>query len=245
MKKILLTNDDGLDCDGIHVLARELSKVAEVWMIAPDRNRSAVSHGITMFNPLTIKKIDTQIFSCSGLPADCVMVGIKSVMENAPDIVISGINEGGNIGTDVLFSGTAAGARQACLYGIPSIAVSLSSPNNEWDYTPTAEFIKNNLDELVGLHQKDVFLNINTPSGEFQGCRFTNLSYREYTDVLHSYSAPNKNTYTFFEGGKIHTQGDDFSDFNTIKKGFVSITPVRAQPSALHYGDFEHISLKV
>ncbi|MGL4986651.1 MAG: 5'/3'-nucleotidase SurE [Treponemataceae bacterium] len=244
MKKILLTNDDGLDCEGIQVLAKELSSIADVWVVAPDRNRSAVSHGITMFNPLTIKKTDSQRFTCSGLPADCIMVALKSVMPTLPDMIISGINEGWNIGTDILFSGTAAGARQGCLYDIPSIAASLSPVHNEWNYTNLAQFIKNNLNNFYSLHQKDIFFNVNAQSGKINGFKFTNLSHRTYTDTLHSYEAPNKNMYTFFEGGNVHTHGDEYSDFNTIKEGFVSITPICAQPRSLDHREFDHISLK-
>ena len=158
--RILLTNDDGIDCEGLQCLARKLSK-HDLWIVAPDRNRSAVSHCITMTTPLKIEKREDKVFTCSGVPVDCVINGVNGILTEKPDIILSGINRGANIGTDVLYSGTCAAARQAALFGIPGIAVSLTADNEIWDYECLASFISKNIDKLASLCSQDVFINVN------------------------------------------------------------------------------------
>ena len=145
--KLLLTNDDGFSADGIKTLARYLSDAGhEVWIFAPDRNRSAASNRITMDKPLRIKEHGQRVYSCSGMPADCVIAALKSgIIGNGVDAVLSGINRGANIGTDILYSGTAAAARQAVLYGVPGIAFSVRSSDGFWRYDAMARFAYSNL----------------------------------------------------------------------------------------------------
>src|SRR5574344_374949 len=146
--KLLLTNDDGYDADGIQTLAACLSRDNDVYVIAPDRNRSAVSNGITwMKEPLKFVRHSENVYSCSGLPADCVIAGLSGeLLPFMPDAVISGINKGANIGTDIIYSGTAAAARQAVLYGIPGIALSIESSDDVWKYRALARFAADNLE---------------------------------------------------------------------------------------------------
>lgn len=256
--RLLLTNDDGLDCEGLRILAEELAEEHEVFIVAPDKNRSAVSHGITMNTPLEIVKRENafnkaviQAYTCSGLPADCVTTGISCLFkEHLPDAVISGINKGANLGTDIVYSGTAAAARHAVLqYGVPGIAASLElvpkyaeTINGEWNYLPLAQFIRRNISSLISLYSEDVFVNINAPSCKaFAGAKLTPLSRREYYDKLELYQASNGKTYSFFVGGKAITRNESECDSLLVEKGFIAISRVIAQPCDADNVDFANI----
>ena len=154
--KILLTNDDGIMSEGLQVLVSVLEKEHEVWVVAPDRNRSAVSHSILMDIPLKIKKKAKRQYACSGVPVDCVVHGVRAILKGNPDCIISGINHGANLGTDILFSGTAAAARQGALYGIPSIALSLQSETGTYDFWHLADFVLKHLENILKLSERDV-----------------------------------------------------------------------------------------
>src|SRR5574344_2495885 len=163
--KILLTNDDGIEAEGIAVLAKRLARENEVWVVAPHRDRSGVSHCITMDKPLLIEKRETvngvpcgeQWYSLEGFPADCVITALRgSFLPGLPDMVISGINSDANLGTDVIYSGTCAAARQASLYGVPGIALSLCHKSDHGEgekgkYHALADFAAANLKMLAGL----------------------------------------------------------------------------------------------
>ena len=256
--RLLLTNDDGLDCEGLRILAEELAAEHEIIVVAPDKNRSAVSHGITMERPVEIvchdgafdnKRITA--YTCSGLPADCVTVGITGVLKDQPpDAVVSGINKGANLGTDLVYSGTAAAARHAVLqYGVPGIAASLElvpkyaeTINGEWNYLPLAQFIRRNISSLISLVSEDVFVNINAPSCRaFAGAKLTPLSQREYYDKLELYQASNGKSYSFFMGGKAITRNESECDSLLVEKGFIAISRVIAQPCSADNADFANI----
>ncbi len=235
--RFLLTNDDGIDGEGMHLLADMLQKKHEVWIVAPDKNRSAVSHGITMTVPLRLSRRGERCFTCSGVPVDCVINGLKAVLPSAPDAVISGINRGANIGTDVLYSGTCAAARQAALYGIPGIAFSIESEDGVWRYGALADFARKNIEKLVSLCEPDVFLNINALSADsYAGYQMTRLSRREYGDSVRLYHAPDGHSYSFFEGGQIATAGGSGFDFDAVRDGYISVSRVRAQPADAGFG---------
>ena len=232
--KILLTNDDGIQADGILSLVKVLEKEHDVCVIAPDKNRSAVSHKITMKEPLKFCQFEENRYSCSGVPVDCVFNGINGILKEKPDVVISGINKGPNLGTDIVFSGTAAAARQASFYGIPGIAVSLASYDDSWNYLPLAEFVCKNIENLVTLCDKDIFLNINAASlDSYKGYKLTSLSKRSYQDKVSLYNAPDGKFYSFFLGGGVETLGDENSDERATVQGYVSITRVLSQPISL------------
>ncbi len=245
--RILLTNDDGLACDGIRILAETLSAEHEVWLVAPDRNRSAVSNAVTLFEPLCIKKVDERAYTCSGLPADCILNGIYAVMsENPPDVIISGINMGGNLGTDLIYSGTAAAARQAAVMGFPSMAVSLVEKDGVWNYAPLADFIRKNLTELKSLSGRRYFLNINAASFDrYKGVRFTDTAELNYGDKVELFRGPDGNLYSFFYGGKATDDGNVKSDYTAVKEGFVSVSLVFVQPKCADFKNFNDINLKI
>lgn len=229
--KILVTNDDGLTSEGLQVLASVLRSRHEVWIVAPSSNRSGVSHGITMSDPLRFRFEGEREFSCSGLPVDCTITGSQGIMSESPDIVISGINRGANLGTDIVYSGTAAAARQASFAGIPGIAVSLVAEDDPWHWEPLARFVLENLDSLISLCALDVFVNINAPSlTEYRGARLTGISRRDYRDSIIMHDGPDGCKYSFFKGGKIRTEGDGSSDWDAVEAGYVSVSRVYSQP---------------
>ncbi|HZK20506.1 MAG TPA: 5'/3'-nucleotidase SurE [Treponemataceae bacterium] len=234
--RILLVNDDGINEKGLQVLVDVFEEHHEVWVIAPDKNRSGVSHGITMHSPHHLHQIAKKKFSYTGLPVDCTVAGCNGALGFTPDIVLSGINKGANIGTDIVYSGTAAAARQASLYNIPGIAVSLESKSNRWNYKPLAEFVLDNLQLLISLCEKNMFLNINAidldVDQNYKGVKYTIPSEREYGDKLVLYTAPNEDTYTFFKGGNVKTKPGKTTDFSAVEDGYISISRVLAQPVA-------------
>ena len=215
--KILLTNDDGVHAEGLLELTKYLEKNHDVWVVAPNKNRSGVSHGITMTEPLRFCELDKQRFSCSGVPVDCTFNGIKGILDEKPDIVISGINKGPNLGTDIIFSGTAAAARQSSFYNIPGIAVSLASFDGSWNYSSLADFVSKNLDSLVTLCEQDIFVNIKAVK----------------KDGLRTLNAPDGNLYSFFLGGDVESFGDDDSDEKAVSEGYISISRVLSQPVSI------------
>ncbi len=233
--KILLTNDDGFGAKGLETLIATLSVMHDVWVVAPDQDRSGVSHGFTMGTPLCIKTQKYQQFSCSGLPADCVDVGIKRIVSGKPDVVVSGINRGANLGTDILYSGTAAAARHACMHNIPGIAVSLSSDSATWDYAELATFVASNIENLITLSEKDIFVNINaSDSKPLKGCMYTVPAKRNYQDFPEIYTAPNGHLYSFFNGAPVQTDMIEGTDYTAVQNGYVSISRVMAQPCSVN-----------
>lgn len=244
--KILVTNDDGLLSEGIQVLASVLRAKHEVWVVAPSSNRSGVSHGLTMNEPLRVKREGAGVFSCSGLPVDCVLSGINAILDEKPDVVISGINRGANLGTDIVFSGTAAAARQAALNGLPGIALSLVSGDETFLWEPLARFALDNLEGLVSLCERDVFVNVNAASlVSYRGARMTTVSRRVYNDSIVLREAPDGNSYSFFVGGEIETDGTESSDWRAVEDGFVSVSRVYAQPVDRHESRFDGLVFRV
>ena len=159
---------------------------------------------------------------------------INGILNEYPDVVISGINKGPNLGTDIIFSGTAAAARQASFYGIPGIAVSLASFEEPLDYSALADFVSKNIEKLVTLCEKDIFLNINAASlDSYKGYKLTSLSKRSYQDKVSLYNAPDGKFYSFFLGGGVESLGDENSDEKATSEGYISITRVLSQPISL------------
>ena len=228
--RILLTNDDGISSPGLAALRKALSS-HDVWVVAPRTEQSGKSHSVTLFEPVCFQELEPQVFSCSGSPADCVMYSYRGALPVKPDIVISGINIGPNLGTDLIYSGTAAAARQAALMGYPGIAVSTNSFTEPLYFDTTADFVADNLERLLSLWHPDHFININTPNvPEFtEGVRITALSRRMYEDEVVKFDAPRGGTYYFLQGGLIKdSQGG--TDSECVAAGAVSVSPVFLEP---------------
>lgn len=246
---LLITNDDGYSSRGIRVLAERLAAENNVFILAPESNRSAVSNHLTMFRENTFTKISDNVFSCSGYPADCTFAGVAGNLFNVKiDAVVAGINYGANLGTDIIYSGTCAAVRQAVLQKIPGIAVSLDLQNHKYTseeeikFEPIADFVAKNLEKLVSLSRIDfprTFVNVNGAAIEkYKGVVFTNkLCQRNYNDKI-MFNKKSDNIYeSEFVFGENITEVGDKSDFDICHNGYISVTSVYADPVGFEFID--------
>ncbi len=230
--RLLLTNDDGYDCEGIQYLAEELEKDHEVWVMAPDSERSGTSHAITLKGASKLRKIAERRFTCSGMPADCVILSILGILPFRPDAVISGINRGPNLGTDLVYSGTAAAARQAALYDIPALAVSLAGLEAPFLFREASRFVALNLSKLLNHWKQGIFLNLNIPnsSGTEHRIEMAKLAIRSYSDNLKRFTAPDGSVFCFLADGKIETLHEEGTDHWFVDQGCAALSKVLIRP---------------
>lgn len=229
--KILLTNDDGFYATGLQRLYDHLKERATVTIVAPDRERSAAGHGITMHHPLRIEPIvledQTTHWTTDGTPSDCVKLAIENILKNdLPDLLISGINRGPNLGSDILYSGTVSAAIEGSMYGIPSIAASLYDFGKA-DFSQAAEFIARKLSVLKNLAEHAV-LNLNFPkagSASLKVC-FTTLGRLTYKNVFEERKDPHGRSYFWMGGEPVYDQPSEDSDIRAVERGCLSITPL-------------------
>ena len=226
--RVLLSNDDGVHAAGIRALA-EAFEGDEVWMVAPDREQSAASHSISLHRPLRITEVQPQIIAVDGTPSDAVFVGLCKILREArPDVVVSGINHGANLGNDIHYSGTVAAAMEGALLGISSVAVSLAAPPPH-HFTDAARFTAALVRELVPRRARELLLlNVNVPAGPVRGYRFSPLGRRTYGNRVVEKTDPRGRKYYWIgeEGGP---KNEDIpgSDCNTVLlDGLASITPL-------------------
>ncbi len=227
---ILCTNDDGYFATGLKVLADAARKVGEVEVVAPDREQSASSHSLTMHYPLRSRRVSERVQWVDGTPTDCVAVAIGALLDRRPDVVLSGVNHGPNMGEDVLYSGTVAGAMEATILGIPAVAFSYTGrdPSAIAGFAPLLETL------IPQLIRRDDFppetlLNVNLPSidpTEVRGVKVTRLARRIYTDSLTRALDPNGREYFWIGGGGVEWLGDASSDYRAVEEGYVSVTPL-------------------
>ena len=228
---ILITNDDGIRADGIIELAKELAKTHNIYVVAPDTQRSATGHAITIHNPIMVNKeyIDDNIsaYSISGTPADCVKIGVEALFKEVNiDMVLSGINNGPNLGTDVIYSGTVSAAIEGFVQNKPSIAFSLNEFNVSKEVysqvSKHASKIVNDIKDKLNI-LNDCILNVN---GEVKGTKITRLGERKYENVLEERVSPHGKRY-FWIGGKVkELEQENDSDIIAIEEGYITITPV-------------------
>jgi 5'-nucleotidase len=237
---ILVTNDDGIESPGLQILAQDLSREHEVWTVAPKHERSGTSHGITMKAPVCMHRLDERAFSIDGTPADCVIYSLLGAIPARPDVIISGINLGPNVGTDILYSGTAAAAREAALHKVPGIALSINAKQAPFHFHVLTGFLSENLQLLLEMWHPDHFININAPNIDTAGLdvAITHPSRRVYKDRIEGFRAPNGDTYMFFAGEIPQAEAEQGSDWEAISDGKMSISPV-----FLHPINHEHESL--
>lgn len=227
---ILLTNDDGINSEGLRHLREALLKDGhEVYVVAPDRERTCTAHAITLHKPLRIHRLDDRLFSTNGTPADCVVLGVRFVIGRKPDLVISGINGGPNMGQDVYYSGTVAAAREAALIGIQSFAVSIDAREN-FRYADAITVIREIIERI---HKKaipgGIFLNVNIPNrpfNEMKGFMVTRLGLRIYNDEIIERVDPRGRKYYWIGGGSDNFRPEVGTDFMAVKEGYISITPM-------------------
>jgi len=233
--RILLTNDDGIDSAGLAALQEALSD-HELWIIAPDGERSAQSHSITVHDPIRCLALSEQVYSTSGSPADCVIVGVLGVMNEKPDVVVSGINIGPNLGTDIIYSGTVAAARQAAFMGIPGVAVSINSYRPPFHLGPLARFVARNIERFVSLWNPRHLININGPNLDSDSIpvRITHPSWRIYHDQLEEFSSPRGDKYYFLNGHPIESPMEPGSDWTAVAEDAISVSPIYLNPIDHH-----------
>lgn len=225
---ILVSNDDGIRSDGIKKLAKAMGRVGTVWVVAPDREQSAASHSLTLHRPLRVEEVAPRWYAVDGTPTDCVTLAVKGLLPRLPDLVVSGINKGGNLGDDVLYSGTVSAAMEGTLMGIPSVAFSLVQTDG-FDFAPAARFAARLARYLLkkGL-PKDTLLNVNVPgAGGTSGYRFTKLGKRYFGgDAVVEKVDPRGKKYYWIGGEMERWEGGKETDFYAIGKGYISITPL-------------------
>ena len=225
--KILISNDDGYNSPGIKALYHSLSEIAEVTVVAPEKNKSASSSSLTLDRPLTVTEIEKDIYYIDGTPTDCVHIALSGFLNFIPDMVVSGINNGANMGDDTIYSGTLAAAMEGFLLGIPSLAISMSEYNSKHIATGA----KISLDIVKKLKHKNYpfLFNINVPDinySDIQGFEFTRLGKRHKAEpVIHYPSQNEKKMYWVGAAGQPNDGGKG-TDFFAVKNNFVSISPI-------------------
>lgn len=228
---VLLTNDDGVFSPGLQSLAGAFSRDHDVWIVAPDGERSGVSNMITLSEPIRCTRIEEQTYASSGSPADCVILATLGAIPVMPEIVVSGINIGPNLGSYIVYSGTCAAARQAAYKQIPGIAVSLNSFHAPFHFDGVSEFIVDNLDELLKLWNDDHFININAPNiAHHNGVDITVPSLRRYKDHLLPFEPPRGGTYYFVDGKPEEVDLDPGTDWHSVEHGRISVSPIMLNP---------------
>jgi 5'-nucleotidase len=236
---LLLTNDDGYDAEGIRELSKVLRGYGKVTLIGPDRECSGISHGFSLNHPLRLKRKGEGVYSLSGTPADCVMFGLRGFLEPAdlPDFVFSGINHGANLGWDVIYSGTVAGALEGTLFDKPAVAVSLATEfsgrfeSGLLQFETVVAFLEEFVPVLLARGiPNGVFLNINVPNipkEDLRGYAFTRLGKRIYRDRVVKRTDPHGREYYWLGGEPPTYESEDGTDFHALEQSMVSITPLR------------------
>jgi len=226
---ILVTNDDGVHSPGLACLAEAAAEFHKTVIVAPDRNRSAIGHALTLESPLRAEEIRTGVFSIDGTPTDCVNLGVHGLVEGRPRLVVSGVNLGSNMGDDITYSGTVCAAMEAALMGIPAIAFSLDAKAFTHPDLIQVTTIARNIVQFVlekGLAD-GIFLNVNIPAGEISGISLTRQGKRRYGEGIVHKTDPRGRSYYWLGGGFAGFEDIPGSDCNAVAVGLVSITPLR------------------
>ena len=231
---ILITNDDGIHAEGILELAKAMKEIANVYIVAPDSQKSAVGHAITVHSPVMLKNAfiddDIKAYAISGTPADCVKVGIEALFTEVEfDLVLSGINNGPNLGTDVIYSGTVSAAIEGLVQNKPAIAVSYDDFNvSRETYKEASKHVVNIVKSLKGNlgMLDDCILNVNIPKTKIKGFKVTTLGDRKYYNAIEERESPYGYRY-FWIGGQVkELEQDKTSDITAVEDGYISLTPV-------------------
>lgn len=227
---ILVSNDDGIYSEGIRVLADKLKVLGRVIVVAPDQERSAASHSLTLHRPLRVKKIGNDMYAVDGTPTDCITIGVKEILPRRPDVIVSGINKGANLGDDVHYSGTVSAALEGAIMGIQGIALSLMThEKNGFDGAAQFAVLLTRKVLKEGL-PKGVILNVNFPPGsskKIKGYQFTKQGKRNYGDIIAERIDPRGRKYYWIGGDQEGFENISGSDCNAILENYISITPIR------------------
>ncbi|HYQ47895.1 MAG TPA: 5'/3'-nucleotidase SurE [Thermodesulfovibrionales bacterium] len=229
MALILVTNDDGVHSSGIMALHRAMKELGDVYIVAPDRERSAAGHSLTLHRPLKAEEISERVISVNGTPTDCVTLGINKLLPRKPDLVVSGINKGANLGDDITYSGTVSAAIEGTIFGIPSIAFSLIADRHY--HFDTATFFATRIASYA-LEQSlpfDTLLNVNFPNIPREGIRgikITRQGKRIYENSIQETFNPWGEKYYWIGGGRTFWEHGDEADMEAVQQNYVSITPI-------------------
>ena len=242
--KLLISNDDGIYALGIRALANSLAEAGhDVTVVCPDRERSATGHGLTLHQPIRAEMVETifhpsiKAWACSGTPSDCVKLALWALLDHPPDLVLSGINHGSNLGTDVLYSGTVSAAMEGVIEGIPSIAFSLTSFSSS-DFQPAAAFAQSLVAQLAKQPLPELLLlNVNVPAvaaAAIAGVKVTRQGIRRYIDVFEKRLDPRGKTYYWLAGELLEEVDEDSNlselgptDVQAIRDNYITITPLQ------------------
>ena len=245
--RILLSNDDGVHAVGLKAMYRELKKLGQVWVVAPLEEKSTTGHSLTIHKPLRMIAMEPPFYGVSGSPADCVYLGIRQVIGEYPDLVVSGINRGANLGQDVYYSGTVSAAREACILGIPSLAVSLAvdfkkaKPENHLNYETAAKVAVKLLRQLPkDSFPKHTLLNLNVPDVPFKqvkGIQLAHQGFRFYSgDILRRKDHRGRDYYWVGGQYKGFRKSSD-SDCDVVASGHAAVTPLKLDATDLKWMD--------
>ncbi|MFW6160846.1 MAG: 5'/3'-nucleotidase SurE [Acidobacteriota bacterium] len=226
---ILLTNDDGFFAEGIQAIFKSLQDQGKIFLVAPDREISATSLALTLHHPLRVQTIDNNIFAVDGTPADCIYLALQLLLPEKPDLILSGINHGPNLGQqDIAYSGTVAGALQGSFLGIPSVSLSLSpDKSGYYDFAFAAGIARGIVIKMLSSSlPQGVTLNINIPPPPFREFKLVKLGQKRYHPEILTKKDPRGRTYYWIGTGTPRAEGDDESDVKVIEKGFTTVTPL-------------------
>lgn len=232
--RILLTNDDGIFAPGIQALCEALCEIAEIFLVAPATEQSGASQAITVHHPIRVDEVNfagknIKAWKIGGTPADCVKIGLAKLLEEVPDLVVSGINAGANLGTDVMYSGTVSAAREGAMHGIASLAVSLDA-RRDFEFSQGALFMRHFIPQLLAKPlPPGLLLNINVPGDwrfDLQKAQFTKLGVRKYENAFKRRLDPSGRSYYWMGGVLADTENGADTDVAAVKNKNVSITPV-------------------
>lgn len=244
MPRILVTNDDGVHSDGIHALADALRAIGDVLVVAPHVEASAIGHALTLRRPLRMEPLREAVYEVDGTPTDCVNIAFTKLYTMAPDLIVSGINKGYNLGDDVTYSGTVSGALEGALLGVPSIAVSQERTRGAYDFrhaaaaaVTVAEIVLRN-----GISPQ-TFLSINVPTGTPKGFRLTVQAKRNHVTTVDERTDPRGKPYYWIEEGENAWEPHDRSDFQAVRDGYISITPL--QPDMTDYDALARLERRI
>lgn len=228
--KILLSNDDGYFAPGLSILAEHIAKLADITVVAPERNRSGASNSLTLDRPLSVKKAANGFFYVNGTPTDCVHIALTGLMDTMPDMVISGINDGANMGDDTIYSGTVAAAMEGYLLGIPSIAISMSQHNSTNFETAARVAVELVQHYLQHGFKSATLLNVNVPDipyAELQGRVVTRLGKRHKAEPVVQLKTPRNETMYWVGAAGLPNDGGEGTDFYAVANNKVSISPIQ------------------
>jgi 5'-nucleotidase len=235
MALILVTNDDGYRSEGISMLAEALRPLGDVTIVAPVDEASAIGHALTLRRPLRLEHIRDGLYAVDGTPTDCVNMAVTQVFKRLPDLVVSGINKGWNLGDDVTYSGTVAGALEAALLGVPGLAVSLAATRKTYDFSFSAQAAAT---IAAAMFRRPLpawtFLNMNVPKGKPKGFRVTIQAKRNHITSIAERADPKGRPYYWIEEGQDEWAPHDRSDYQAVRDGYISVTPLHPDLTAHH-----------